>query len=1212
MNPHEAGGAFVLVSTILLVGLATILVVTAAMMSRVERKAASNSAKVDQARANALFALDVALNQLQREAGPDQRVTARAEILDTTNAPALSTTNNVKHPLWTGVWKTGTNGLDIVNSGTPQRQTSLGSTNPTMNQKITNAAWLVSGFGSLDPSTFAGSTNSPNATAAVLAKNLGTNTDKVQVLAPLVPIVSGGTTNGAYAYWVSDEGVKAKINKTDPTLGVNPNNDPSRNQLHFLVPQAAAPHKGSTEFGATDLRTNTTDLLKISTLQSLANVTGLSGLAGTNAAKIAPDFTTYGFGVLADVRRGGLRKDLTAALESPNAFNTLATTYGHGAQMLYRSAASAGLTVPAPVSGAPYYFDSVDQTNSNPKVDGVSWFSLYSHYNSYKGIMTSPSGLGTGGAAPTSSGNASAAPNVASTRVYSVTNTGGTVRTGFLMPTAVAFRLDVALSSYQDPAGDWRLRLHYYPQLVLHNPYSARISLTNFQFERRVGAFSTSGSYSTNAPTLTCIRITASDGTNETSIPYFRVNQAPTNVASRFFLRTRAGDCNTLEPGETRVFALAEDNTNFPTPTAAIDITNLVSTNSMSADFSQQCDVLTDVSTNGFSSGTPFSTTNSATTISVAIAQAKLRMQNVDTYVFPDNLRWPKSDNIRVMTGGASDLQAKDANGTPIANGTSISMRIDQLTSSRRIIGFYIRQKGLKPSAGVRNYSNATNNVPIYMGNFAALSPVDDNFSYVWREIYLSPFGGLYQNNETDVNMSPSGSTWQTSFGGESVGVAGNPTRYVLRDVPNQPLVSLGQFIHMSATRYINATGDYAAYGTGSMFVGGSCASPAIPTEYNALAQIQGSGGTPPTPQRTIYTDDSFLANEALFDRFFFSTVPPAGAPPAGTTYPATWTAFNSANTGATLSDSTKPLLNSRLRPYYTNGIGPLMASLRDVDKAAANLMLNGAFNINSTSVSAWKAFLGGLSGNDLRLFNAGTGVATTEATIVGGVKGVAFSRFWSASGETAPNTIWSGLRVLSDSELDDLVTKIVAEVKTRGPFLSLADFLNRRLGPNTSSLNRCGTLQAAIDKTSPDINVAAKNAGVAVNASVPTENPTPYPRAPNLILDNMKDASGNTWNTALGVPGYLMQQDIVQAIAPAIAARSDTFVIRTYGEVRNPTTGNVESRAWIEAVVQRTPDLFDTSQTPETSLSVMNATNQNFGRRFQVVSFRWLHPNEI
>ena len=51
---------------------------------------------------------------------------------------------------------------------------------------------------------------------------------------------------------------------------------------------------------------------------------------------------------------------------------------------------------------------------------------------------------------------------------------------------------------------------------------------------------------------------------------------------------------------------------------------------------------------------------------------------------------------------------------------------------------------------------------------------------------------------------------------------------------------------------------------------------------------------------------------------------------------------------------------------------------------------------------------------------------------------------------------------------------------------------------------------------------------------------------------------------------------DILTAIGPFLQCRSDTFLIRTYGESLNPVTDEVESRAWCEATVQRIPNRVD------------------------------------
>jgi hypothetical protein len=274
--------------------------------------------------------------------------------------------------------------------------------------------------------------------------------------------------------------------------------------------------------------------------------------------------------------------------------------------------------------------------------------------------------------------------------------------------------------------------------------------------------------------------------------------------------------------------------------------------------------------------------------------------------------------------------------------------------------------------------------------------------------------------------------------------------------------------------------------------------------------------------------------------------------------------------------------------------------------------MLDGAFNINSTSIPAWKALLSSLSGNRLGMWNAtGKTIATLDGTALEDTNPI--PRFWSASSTGTPNAPWDGLRVLTDKEVNDLAEQIVAQVKTRGPFLSMADFLNRRLGSN-SALTRAGALQAAIDNTSPDINQAAKAIGTDV---------TMAGGEPAVITANLQDADGDTLNTAVGIPGYLMQQDLVQAFSPVMTARSDTFVIRSYGESVTSATG-ATTGAWLEAVVQRTPEYIDQADSKLSAAGNatpaynsdgsenVGATNLQFGRKFKIVHSRWLTSNEL
>ena len=1182
-SPHLGSDGFVLVAVLLLIAVAVVLVVTTSSVSQTERKAVSNSANQEIARQNALFALNLAVSQLQVAAGPDQRVTARAEIL--TNA-------TVNQPYWTGVWKTGTSYLDV--GASPQRTTSLGALNPTASQISTSATWLVSGAtnnATINPISW-----SDPSSGQVLAQNYGANAATVTV--PLVRMTNtysiGSTirTNvGGYAYWVSDEGVKAKVNEVAPTLGASfPDS-----QLHFQCPQGITTTNGLLGAANTSIDLRSTNysnsLAKVTTLQSMQFVTSTitaTPLTGTNASQLAADATTYSQGVIADVKNGGLKIDLTAALETQTAFTSLINTYGNSYGLVYRSALNAVPTFDPGVT---------------PPVDGMQWLSLYFHYNSYKKTMPSPLATTTG-TAPTSMGNPATLPNTCSTRVYSANNTGSQIWHNGLLPILLNMRIDCCLSAYTS-GGLYYPILQYYPQLVLYNPYCVPISFANYQYQRNFAVFGTANG---NAATISG---TITDGATVTTIPSLTVNPgdlltAAANANMQQFL-TKSGDCDILQPGETRVFSLDISPLTAATYDNAMTfgVANPLKSNiNASGDWNQSGIIPT-----GFAG-----TANKDATVALTLINRNLECNAIDIFALPSTLTWPTTSGSRIYNCGlASAAAGASSPSTPLSITNSLSTL---LSSPKRIIGAYMRVKGLNmtPSPDGFTYNTGLMQIPIFMGNASPFNIRAETMSITWQEIYLSVFGSTYNNGATDISTTgtpnaATGPNLETWWGDHSAGYAetGPPIRKVLYDLPNQPMISLGQFMHMiTGSQWTSSAVDFSQQYMGDLVVGGSLASPFVPTTQN---QVNQSGG--PSGVSFIVMDDSFLANDALFDRFFFSTVPPAGTAPVGTTWPSFWTSFNTANIGTTLTDATKPLLNARIKPYYTGGTNPpVMANLRDMNQASANLLLDGAFNVNSTSVQAWYALLSSLSGNDMKIYRA-TGV-TTKIISTSGFNPI--PRFWSASAlanlsTTASPSPWDGLRALTPAETLDLAQKIVNQVKLRGPFLSISDFLNRRLGPNSSSLSLCGAIQAAIDTTSPDINAGAKAKGVPVNATGGT---------PAIIPSNMIDGAGNTYNTSIGMPGYLMQQDIVQDFSPVMTVRSDTFVIRVYGEARNPMTRAIEGTAYAEAVVQRTPEFMDQTDPAlatlgnATAIASVNSTNQKLGRRFKIISFRWLNSNEI
>lgn len=187
------------------------------------------------------------------------------------------------------------------------------------------------------------------------------------------------------------------------------------------------------------------------------------------------------------------------------------------------------------------------------------------------------------------------------------------------------------------------------------------------------------------------------------------------------------------------------------------------------------------------------------------------------------------------------------------------------------------------------------------------------------------------------------------------------------------------------------------------------------------------------------------------------------------------------------------------------------------------------------------------------------------------------------------------------------------------------------------------GVLQAAIDSTSinrgfhtdDSLVISAANGRHLSEMASNSKHFDMY-RDPRGTWENWRGAVGPQ---AAGAPAYLMQQDILARLGSFLTVRSDTFKIRAYGEVRNPLSGAVEGKAWCEMTVQRFPEYID-RDTPDqepwkihgreveigsqNALSYrgklydghvsdeLSAVNRELGRRFKIVSFRWLNEKEI
>jgi hypothetical protein len=462
----------------------------------------------------------------------------------------------------------------------------------------------------------------------------------------------------------------------------------------------------------------------------------------------------------------------------------------------------------------------------------------------------------------------------------------------------------------------------------------------------------------------------------------------------------------------------------------------------------------------------------------------------------------------------------------------------------------------------------------------------------------------------------------------------------VLFPIPRRPLLSLAQ-LGSAGTAQVNTDADFT--------VGSSFAHPGI-MDLTKITDWPGpkleTGDDKAIPENGyvaihegtrmirnfahVRTDHAFAANLALWDAYYFS-----GLNLQATSYslPGEKNAFptgpdlstdadiatdqknalkkaagNSSTFDETSFQSIKealeagynPLANKRVvfqpdtKGAAANGTFPAANQFPHPTYLARNALYDGGFNVNSTSKSAWKAVLAGMRGQTLPDGSSVSGTVLTK-----------FARSFKPT--TGLTNAWNNYRELTDAEIETLAAQVVKEVRDRGPFMSLGDFINRRLLASEHGLK--GALQAAIDKSGINKNAIADAGGslsngtfAAPNAPVElidfadpngntgrggrnftdknSDGPGVYgvlkkatnplaKRFPNIAsMSEMNDEKRVT--AGLGAPKVVTQLDLLNTVGPNLTARSDTFTVRAYGEALD-NVGNTIGRAWVEVIVQRT-----------------------------------------
>lgn len=1141
-------GGFALIVTLSLMILLTVIAVGLLSLSSIALRSSSQGDAAAAARTNARLALMLAISELQKELGPDSRISAPHDA---------GTTPSGGKPRWTAVydaWKTDT-------------------TNPsgalTPSSRMPNfRTWLVSGA--------IGTNVSANEVVSLVGPgSLGSNYMPADLVsAPLVEL-SDSKRKGKIAWWTADENAKAKI-----TAGALSDNFPV--VANPLSDVQAPPRTGPQALpllSGFEWKPN-----QRSAAISTASVNLAAKLNVPGIGNLSHDITVHSAGVLSDVREGRLKRDLTNLLTRPISEVEDKPLYlADGRMNRFVIGADGSVSKGQGIPNNSRTFNSSTKAIQSTAADwGINMEELFLFHNLHREIQWS-------GKNPklVSKSSREAAVN---DRYYI-----------YRKPTIEAAQFIFSLKASPDTAaGRYKMQMMLDGMVSVSNPnditfeYAPGLQLA-FQLFR--------------IPYSLKWNIRSNTGAVKNNKTAAGVDKALQQFKGYVGGGPAAADATgfSLLPGEAGVFgsstgtgAVLNLKRGFVPSGGVLMNADLLATNLLSDDqIDFQMDRWTGTNPNYPDVGSG------------------------NSWVYCNYWLGPRD------FGGKQGwhMGAFVPYPAPLATDTFLNqflpLRINPSETDRKVSQFISKPQPILTLSYLRNVEQSTSGPPPNMAPDAFASRqflMNESASSMFELSLANQFQNSLHKSQLIVKAESANYTFNSlasGSGGSNIyhggGRLGSASRgdtffVIKRRVPLSPPLSLGAFENAIATgcalRWKDArvigdmtdtlptaaralTGEWPATPVVAKAIGNSYASPFLaPHEVYRAVNPQAGG-----------TDHSWMVNNALWDSWFLSGIVDgrgAGNNPFQTDSRSPRAQFDDLANGTGLLRNPRFLFNpsrtadSALLELFSGDILKPSA-INDLSKF---LLIDGAFNVNSTSKIAWKSLLSSLHRQEL-IVNGGTKEPF----------GNPYGTLGYAQDKSSTND-WSGLRDLSDADIEALANAIVIEVKARGPFLNLSDFVNRRPNSTDASHQALGALQAAIDKSGLNNRFTSSGRGLSA---------TDFSLLPGASAIATEPAPAR----AAGSAGHLTQARLLTALGTQITVRSDSFIIRTYGDARD-ATGKILSKAWCEAVVQRMPEYVDPTDRPEAaegwpgSSDTLTATNSRFGRRFEIRSFRWMSSNEI
>ncbi|MCP5538499.1 MAG: hypothetical protein H7A51_20000 [Akkermansiaceae bacterium] len=1316
---------FALIATVSVMTLLAMICLAMLSLTVVEERSSGGMRDQARAQANARMALMIALANLQRDAGPDDRATATSGL-----AVGSSSSSSGINPHWTAVYRTRQEGqtMTVVDRhDSPDYLTDLRNKESGLVENDLFLSWQVSHVPGTQPDPDAALGQAD----AIELVGTGSSPSSRSVTAPLVGI-ENSAGKGGYAYWVGDEGVKARL---DLQRGTAPPAVGSDDYLaQFLRPSRAvlsnvANGAGEKSFPGYD-QVDPGNWGKVASYRE-ASLLGMSATPEKARDALRDNYfslTAYHEGLLTNPVEGGFKKDLAAFLGQPMNKTQIAAS---------EPARRDG------IRGADPIIRGTRHSKTSPRYDALRRYNLTRHLVSSQSASSSVATLDPMGRLP---GDSDLSLTAAQRDLgsYQLTEMGGvlpditSVDRPNLHPVLAEATMAFDFSCYEtsQPGASsqtYGLRGHLYPVAKLWNPYNVSLKTPEYILLIQCLGDGHKG-FGWNGPQA--MRFWAGYSTNyHAFIQYFGVHNAGysnTNVPDSSDDRRFFGfvvSSMTLEPGETVI--LSPDTQQS---TGTIHSPGIRSASRYDFDFSQNR--LSATATPGAGSfymdftnqparkdtsygfdgdlwicergsgeqavlkAIPSGSGNNLTYKNITGSRADNYPTVAYVNVNPGGLYYDMNANthcsFKTLDLGGLGGRRSAARADGSANGLGGGKRLREFTKTD--IGppprfwrwgsrlAYYDEFGRPGNGGLMSgFSLGSNSEYSTISHANAWNPRAAMSHSGWAT--QNATWGMWTNG---LHHQPKVSPLLNGSEGEAPFLSGNgnyiasplsmnegrtsepapDSNIVLFDVPrgNVPLISLAELRHAQLSYHPW----HPCYVIGHGFADGrSQSSATIATDGEAYTMFGSPLLTPENDQRWIKNaaasmqnrrndlsswgwmiqdtavsqaspaetnrdpginatqsvqsneilvyDIAYEANHALWDKYYVSGLAFSsyGAPE--------WDEDDSYQAGGIHPNPSVFEATTELE----NGMKTSGSDTFAYHKAGRYLSNKGAFNVNSTSEDAWRVMLSSMRG--LKRFGALDGKQSSDQD-AHPFSGLLFPGL-SEGGKAASNTdkqVFAGYRDLTDDEINALATQIVNQVKLRGPFLSLSDFVNRRLvdinASSSPSLNsKEGTaLMSALEAA---IELSGINDGLHTNNGKhkdSTDDALPDAR----VLSHWGDKRlVPEWKSS-GMPGYVSQAGVLQAIGSSLTTRSDTFVIRAYGEARNKDGTKVLARAWCEAVVQRTPDycnpaddalepiLLPGSDDPSDVTRVLNSSlsgeSQKYGRRFIVTGFRWLNPSEI